>query len=383
MLYALGQGQGRDSAEKLKLQEMMGQSVLPLFGLDNESATCKSLPSSRACSIIRHARCTIYMASSDKALDPFVDLWNTRGSLKRVQDIARVLPDDGQTLHLFRCYRDLGYVIYPGIADPERFEQEVTSFLMSRAAVVSADDGVNEQACHGKSYHWLAVLFAVLGNGAQCSAMPRKERELTSQVYICCSFECLRITNFVSQPHLESIQALLVIGHVTANNMNAGAAWSMLGLTIRLAQGLGIHRNCPPNVPTDIVLPRSKVWWGVMWLDSLLSITYDRAGTIAGCDIDTMPMPQSFASTGPYHCTMYRMSKVSLDIVRDRAIVMEARDHHVRMIEHRDTISAIMRESAEYLRDSRKCISTRETLEHWGKLRRYVGVVQVLIVNDP
>ncbi|KAK5138050.1 hypothetical protein LTR08_005848 [Meristemomyces frigidus] len=338
MLYALGQGQGQNQAEKLKLQELMGKSVLPLFGLDNESCTY-----------------------------PFVDLWGLpHGSLKRAEELAKALPNDGQTLQLFRCYRDLGFVIYPGIADPEQFERDLTTFLMCRAAAVGTDTSVDEQSIYGKSYHWLAVLFAVLGSGAQCSALPRKERELTSQVYMCCSFECLRITNFLSQPHLESIQALLVISHVMANNMNAGTAWSMLGLTIRLAQGLGIHRNCPPNVPIEVVLPRSRVWWGIMWQDSLLSITYDRAGTTAGFDINTMPMPQHFALTGPYHSIMYRLSKVSLDIVRNRAMVMDSREHYDRIIEHRDAISAIMRESAEYLRDSRKCTSTRETLEHWG-----------------
>ncbi|KAK5117204.1 hypothetical protein LTR85_008972 [Meristemomyces frigidus] len=338
MLYALGQGQGQNQAEKLQLQELMGKSVLPLFGLDNESATY-----------------------------PFVDLWGLpHGSSQRALELAKALPNDAQMLQLFRCYREMGFVIYPGITDPAQFEQELLSFLASRAAAGDSVDGVNEQSVYGREYRWIAMLFAVLGSGAQCSAMPRKERELTSQVYICCSFECLRITNFLSQPHLESIQALLIISHVMTNNMNAGTAWSMLGLTIRLAQGLGIHRSCPPNVPHEHVIPRSKVWWGVVWQDSLLSITYDRAGSTAGFDINTMPMPQHFGEIGPYHSIMYRLSKVSLDIVRNRATVMSSREHYAQIVEIRDAISNIMRDSAEYLRDSRKCTSTRETLEHWA-----------------
>ncbi|KAK5722087.1 hypothetical protein LTR17_014435 [Elasticomyces elasticus] len=338
MLYALGQGQGQSADEKIKLQEFLGKSILPLFGLDNESATY-----------------------------PFVDLWGLpHGSIQRAQELAKALPSDAQCLQLFRCYRDLGWVIYPGVADIPLLEQDITAFLVNRAAMAGSMDGVTEQSIYGQTYYWLAVLFAVLGSGAQCSAMPRRERELTSQVYMCCSFECLRYTNFLSQPHLESIQALIVIGNVIANNMNAGTAWSLLGLTIRLAQGLGLHRDCPPNVPTNVTLPRSKTWWAIIWQDSLLSMTYDRASTTGDIASNSMPMPQHISDVGAYHSTMYQLCKVGLDIVRDRALRMDPTEQYNRILRHRDEISNIMRDSADYLRDSRKCTSTKETLEHWG-----------------
>ncbi|KAK0978103.1 hypothetical protein LTS01_012839 [Friedmanniomyces endolithicus] len=355
MLYALGQGQGQSPEDKIKLQEFLGKSILPLFGLDNESATY-----------------------------PFVDLWGLpHGSLQRAQELAKALPNDAQCVQLFQCYRDLGWVIYPGVAEITQFEQDFTEFLVNRAATVGSLDGVTEQSIYGKTYHWLAVLFAVLGSGAQCSTLPRRERELTSQVYgthsvyprrtladgvekVCCSVESLRYTNFLSQPHLESIQALIVIGMVIANNMNAGTAWSLLGLTIRLAQGLGLHRDCPPAVATRIVLPRSKTWWAIMWQDSLLSMTYDRASTTADIVSSSMPMPQDIADVGDYHSTMFRLCKVGLDIVRDRATRLEPAEQYSRIILHRDKIAAILHDSAAYLRDSRLCTTTKETIESWG-----------------
>ncbi|KAK0268852.1 hypothetical protein LTR35_015274 [Friedmanniomyces endolithicus] len=338
MLYALGQGQGQSPEDKIKLQEFLGKSILPLFGLDNESATY-----------------------------PFVDLWGLpHGSLQRTQELAKALPNDAQCLQLFRCYRDLGWVIYPGVAEITQFEQEFTEFLVNRAATVGSMDGVTDQSIYGKTHHWLAVLFAVLGSGAQCSAMPRRERELTSQVYMCCSLECLRQTNFLSQPNIESIQALNVIGMVIANNMNAGTAWSLLGLTIRLAQGLGLHRDCPPAVPTATVLPRSKTWWAIMWQDSLLSMTYDRASTTADIASSSMPMPQNIAEVGEYHASMYQLCKVGLDIVRDRAMRLEPAEQYSRILLCRDEIATITRNSAAYLRDTRLCSTAKERLEHYG-----------------
>ena len=192
----------------------------------------------------------------------------------------------------------------------------------------------------------------------------------------------MRFTNFLSQPHIESIQALLIIGNVMTNNMvrlvpvapyherqspnlaqNAGTAWSLLGLTIRLAQGLGLHQACPPHITHDVVLPRSRVWWAIVWQDSLLSITYDRNASL---DVNTMPMPQNFGPVSSYHASMYRMCKVGLDIVRDRARASSSREHVARIHQHREEIASIMRDSVEHLRDSRQCKSSQETLEHWA-----------------
>ena len=77
----------------------------------------------------------------------------------------------------------MGYVIYAGIASPDRFEGQITEFLMNRTTQINSDDAITEQSIYGKSLNWLALLFAILASGAQCSGMPRKERELTSQVY--------------------------------------------------------------------------------------------------------------------------------------------------------------------------------------------------------
>lgn len=82
---------------------------------------------------------------------------------------------------------------------------------------------------YGKSLSWLGLLFATLGSGIQSSELPRKERQMKSQVYVCCAYECLRIVNYYTQTTLEDLQVLLVLGKVISNNMNAGTSWSLLG----------------------------------------------------------------------------------------------------------------------------------------------------------
>jgi hypothetical protein len=147
-LIAMRNGGNTDLTEA---QEVLGKSIL----LDNESATY-----------------------------PFVDLWGLpHGSLARAQELAKALPTDSQSLSFFRYYRDMAYVIYPGLAQLELFEEELNQFIVVRAANDAAGEGVTEQEVHGQDFHWLGLLFAVLASGAQSSQMQRKERELTSQVY--------------------------------------------------------------------------------------------------------------------------------------------------------------------------------------------------------
>lgn len=158
LVMALGQG----NREQPSVQEILGRSILPIFGLDNETATY-----------------------------PFVDLWGlAHGSLARAQELAKTIPTDSQCLSFFRYYRDLGNIIFPGVADLALFESELTVFLMTRAeqngiAPTDANNvpGVTEHSIYDKNLQWIGLLFAVLASGCQCSGLPRKERELTSQVY--------------------------------------------------------------------------------------------------------------------------------------------------------------------------------------------------------
>jgi hypothetical protein len=152
MVVALGSGSGEET-----VRQLLHKSVLPLFGLDNESATY-----------------------------PFVDLWGLpHGSSSRIDELCRLLPSDTDCLQYFRHYRDTAHVLYPGVVDIRQFESDLTHFLInrsSRAAKIN-DEPLTESDVYGKSLHWVGLLFATLASGFQCSGVPRKERQLTCQVY--------------------------------------------------------------------------------------------------------------------------------------------------------------------------------------------------------
>jgi Fungal Zn(2)-Cys(6) binuclear cluster domain len=154
MVMALASDNTPDDA----VQNILGKSILPIFCLDNESATY-----------------------------PFVDLWGIpHGSFKRVELLCKLLPAaDAECIQTFGQYRDTAHVIFPGITNITQFESDLLEFLRSRSStsLLVRDAALVEQDVYGKDLHWLGLLFAILASGAQCSPLPRKERQMKSQVY--------------------------------------------------------------------------------------------------------------------------------------------------------------------------------------------------------
>ncbi|KAE9972785.1 hypothetical protein BLS_003891 [Venturia inaequalis] len=213
------------------LEDLLGSSILPAFGLENESATY-----------------------------PFVGLSDLKqGRLSRLVDLCKTLPPESEINRIFTCFRDISAVVYPAMADIDKFEGELLQFHIARAEANTRSgetNGVDEQGAWGKNIAWVGLLFAALASGCQCTDYSAKELDLTSRVFVCCSFECLRLTNFLSNPSLENIQTLLILGNVISNTMNAGVAWALLGMTNRLAQVLGLHKAFGLEMVQDRRKPR-------------------------------------------------------------------------------------------------------------------------------
>lgn len=73
-----------------------------------------------------------------------------------------------------------------------------------------------------------------------------------------------------------------MVSFVLLNDMKAEASWALMGLTCRLAQSLGLHRPAtserisqqPDGKSKEMV--RRKLWWTVVWHDTLTSLSFDR-----------------------------------------------------------------------------------------------------------
>ncbi|KAL9092187.1 MAG: hypothetical protein Q9159_000946 [Coniocarpon cinnabarinum] len=322
-----------------KVQSAFGdKTMLPVLGLDNESATY-----------------------------PFVSLWGTQDATTRVADLRKVLPSDAECTETFRQYKEGAHVLYPAIADIESFESELLAFLANRR---TNDQTMNLQVTNdsmdGVHIRWIGLLFAVFASGSQFAPIPKRDRELSSQVYACCSFECLRLVNYLSNASVDVVQTLLILGNVLSNTMNAGAAWVLLGMTLRLARVLGADSATEHANKSSCDLMLAKVWWALLWQDSLLCISYDRATSTATPETQ-YPPPDLISDRGglSFGECMYRIARVGLLTVRNRTAPQSIESRLSRCVDLRDDIARMREAAADHLKSSNHCRTIRDQVEYW------------------
>ncbi|KEF54265.1 uncharacterized protein A1O9_09431 [Exophiala aquamarina CBS 119918] len=215
------------------------------------------------------------------------------------------------------------------------------------------------------SMHWLGLLFACFAARSQCSELPRKQRQLTSQSAVCCLYEYLRIVNYLSHSTTVDIQTLLVLGNVIANNINAGVAWYLLGWHKHL---VSIDSSRRYTLVKPFCAKRSgelEKYRSLDYQDSVLSITYNRASSSSVASSETL-------SKISYLECMKRLSRVGLEIVRERSFSLILRDELSLIIKHRDKLEDIMKHAVHYPREATECRSIQSYVEYWN-LRLYVS----------
>ncbi|KAI9035086.1 putative C6 transcription factor [Aspergillus affinis] len=330
LAYILNNKSGSD-----QLQALLEGGILPKLGLDNESATY-----------------------------PFVDLWSSDMSTFDISAVCSALPGDQQCKEFFFFYRDIAGAIYPVIEDTALFEMNLNLMLQNRASIggtYRADDD-QAQKPFGVSIAFLGLSFAVLASGCQSSDLPGKERELTSQVYVCCSYQCLRMTNFLSQPTIEAIQTLLVIGNVLSYNMNPGISYVLLGMTLRMGLALGLHVETSRFSSVERYR-RRHVWWSMAWQDSHFSLSYDRPSTTAVSQPDIASRGDSRPGDLSYFETLCRIIALALEVVRGRMLNSHSQMSFKTIQTYKERIQHIMVEAKPYLRDPKYCVTPTEHLE--------------------
>lgn len=180
---------------------------------------------------------------------------------------------------LFRAYKETPQAFWGFVVDIDDLEAKLMLYLEDR----SRNAGSSTRSSRPVTASWLAILFAVLAVGSFYLDAPYHVRTASSQRYVQISFHFLRVGNFLLRPSFDSIQALLMVNFCLINDMKAEASWALMGLTCRLAQSLGLHRPAsserasqqPDAKATEMI--RRKLWWTVVWHDTLTSLSFDRS----------------------------------------------------------------------------------------------------------
>ena len=106
--------------------------------------------------------------------------------------------------------------------------------------------------------------------------------------------QALRMASFMNRPTLLAIQTLIMIGPYLTNSGRFLDAWTLFGLTIRLAHSIGLHRNpkyLDPAPPLRECALRQMLWWWMLHMDQQYSMTLGRPLGISGIGDCLPPEP--------------------------------------------------------------------------------------------
>ncbi|KAG1220418.1 hypothetical protein G6F35_006724 [Rhizopus arrhizus] len=93
------------------------------------------------------------------------------------------------------------------------------------------------------------------------------------------------------KPSISTVQSLLLLASHQHGAMRSARAWLYSGMAFRMAQDLGLHRNCDYwNLPPEECERRKRVFWCCYVVDRLGSAMYGRATTFEERDCD-VPFP--------------------------------------------------------------------------------------------
>lgn len=105
--------------------------------------------------------------------------------------------------------------------------------------------------------------------------------------------------------------------------------------------------------------------WRIVWQDSLLSITYDRASSTP--TISHHRSAKEWETTRlPYTECMKILCSTGLEIVRERTHHSDFRLEMARIDSHRKDIEEMMEHAVRHLRDATACTTIKDQLEHWN-----------------
>ncbi|GKZ21511.1 hypothetical protein AbraIFM66951_006693 [Aspergillus brasiliensis] len=231
---------------------------------------------------------------------PFVDLWSSDPYTFNISGVCSVLPDDEQCRKFLAFYRDIGAVLYPVLPDLNKFEEDMNKLLRGR------------QAAGG--------------------------------------------------PTLEVIQILLIIGSVLSYNMNAGASYTLLGMTERMCMVLGLHVETS-GFSRATQAARRRVWWAMAFQNSHFSLAYDRP-SITMINQPEIPYdPKSMPGHRGYFETLCRLIQVVLDMLRGLMFTHHSHLRYHEIREYKQRIERIIAEAAPHLKSRERCATLGEHIE--------------------
>ncbi|KAI0372783.1 hypothetical protein BV20DRAFT_1119753 [Pilatotrama ljubarskyi] len=172
--------------------------------------------------------------------------------------------------------------------------------------------------------HRLAVLCLVLGLGALLD-LEKPYLSPEAMHYYQLGRAVLSVDSVLESQSIPAIQAVILMCHYMFLSFVEGPRWALMGLAVKLAQSLGLHRDSGRwNLDTKETFRRRSLFYELYTYDSWQSLTYGRPPSFAPAFIDCkMPEEPRKNDHGELEMSFaawkHRFSFKCLAVVHERA----------------------------------------------------------------
>lgn len=222
-----------------------------------------------------------YSDSEDTDMTERVKYKMSRNDARSTRGLSDMLvPPRSIADRYVRNYFEFTYNLYPFVHEP--------TFMAAYDEIWSADAGSYE--VDELFYSILNIIFAfgsrlLLDND-------RQESFANADMYFERSQELLRF-HLMDAGSLLLVQALLLTGQYLQATTRLAGCWNIIGLAIRIAQGLGLHEEQNLDSTDNYIEKemRKRLWHGCLMMDRIVSMTLGRPMMVM--HDSRMPLPSA------------------------------------------------------------------------------------------
>ena len=193
-----------------------------------------------------------------------------------------------------------GMVLGPGTDDPFglphrfvadrlvdayfKFRHPLNSYLheqsfRERYARLWLSEGLGGEEATESNLAWFGLVNLIFAFGSDQAQVPGRTSVDRARFFK--RAKTLLFSGLLQAGSIDSVQALLLMGQYLHGSLELNNCWTVVGLAIRRAQGLGLHLDAS-NFTADVIEQevRKRVWWGCFVMDRILSMKVGRPPTI-------------------------------------------------------------------------------------------------------
>ncbi|EMD39039.1 hypothetical protein CERSUDRAFT_133798 [Gelatoporia subvermispora B] len=246
------------------------------------------------------------------------------------QQIIQLLPDAAKARQLAEIYYKHAAWMYTPLPEAE-FYGSIFPRIYGPMEISPDQDSM--------ASHRLAVMYLVLALGTLLD-LERPSFSPEATRYYQLGRAALSLDSVLESQSIPAIQALVLMCHFMFLSFVEGPRWALMGLAVKLAQSLGLHRDSGKwNLKSEETFRRRSLFYELYTYDSWQSLTFGRPPSFSSAFIDTqMASEPTKTDTGEIEMSFadwkHRFSSRCLNIVHEQAF--GARTPTYRMIQELD-----------------------------------------------